>query len=470
MDHPRSSQQWAPVIHRDGRKGGHPLYLAIADAIATDIQAGTLVPGDRLPPHRILAEALDIDFTTVSRAYAEASKRGLVEGRVGQGTYVRAIRTSRDRAPEARPVMDMAMNMPPRFDDPALNRRLWTSVADVGAEGGLDLLLHYHEAGGGGEDKAAGVRWLAPRLPGLTPERLVICPGAQGALLSLLTLFGRQGEPIAVEALAYPGLRSLAAHLARPLLAIDMDENGIIPESLEKICQISAPKLLYCNPTLHNPTTVTMPRARREAIVEIARRHGMRIIEDDAYGVLSGDDTPPLAALAPDIVYHVAGLSKCLSPSLRIAYVAVPEPRVATRLASVTRATASMASPIGAAVATRWINTGLADATLANIRAETEARRQIVTELLGDAGVRTARHGFHAWLPLANGWTRGEMAARLRVANIGVVASDAFAVGDAPEAIRIGLGGAPTREALRHGLEVIADLAASSPAMSSMII
>lgn len=470
MDYPRSFQDWTPTIRRDGHRGGHPLYLAIADAIAADIQAGALVPGDRLPPHRTLADTLAIDFTTVSRAYAEARRRGLIEGRVGRGTYVRAGRTIRDHEAQARPVTDMTMNLPPKFDDPALSRRLRAGIAGVDAQGDLDLILHARAAGGDGEDRAAGVRWLSGRLPDLPPERLVVCPGAQGALLSLLTLFGRPGEPIAVEALAYPGFRSLAAHLAIPLLPVAMDAEGLLPDAFEEVCRTSAPKLLYCTPTLHNPTTATMPRARREAVAEIARRHGVRIIEDDAYGTLSGDETPPIAALAPDIVYHVAGLSKCLSPSLRIAYVAVPDARAATRLVSATRATASMASPLGAAIATRWIGSGLADAVLAGIRAEAEARRQIAAVLLDEAGARTARNAFHAWLPLANGWTRGELAARLRLAGIGVVTSDAFAVGAAPEAVRIGLGTAPTRERLRHCLEVIADLAAGPPALSSLVI
>src|SRR5690606_11672753 len=68
MDDQRASHDWRPAI----RKGTSPLYLAIADALAADIQSGALAPGDRLPPQRALAEVLDIDFTTVSRAYAEA--------------------------------------------------------------------------------------------------------------------------------------------------------------------------------------------------------------------------------------------------------------------------------------------------------------------------------------------------------------------------------------------------------------
>ena len=77
---------WTPDLSARDK----PHYLAIADAIAEDIRAGRLAPADRLPPQRKLARRLDLDFTTVARGYVEAQKRGLVESRVGQGTFVRA--------------------------------------------------------------------------------------------------------------------------------------------------------------------------------------------------------------------------------------------------------------------------------------------------------------------------------------------------------------------------------------------
>ncbi|HEU0096274.1 MAG TPA: winged helix-turn-helix domain-containing protein, partial [Rhizomicrobium sp.] len=102
---------WAPVLK--GRDG--PVYLAIADAIAADIERGALPPGTRLPAQRALAEILGIDFTTVTRAYAEAGKRGLVEGRVGHGTYIRQRqKPSAAALTPGRPV-DVSMNLPPRF-------------------------------------------------------------------------------------------------------------------------------------------------------------------------------------------------------------------------------------------------------------------------------------------------------------------------------------------------------------------
>ena len=150
-----------------GRSSG-PVYLAIAEAIAGDIAAGRLQPGTRLPPQRTLAEALGIDFTTVTRAYAEAGKRGLVEGRVGHGTYVRL--RQKQAAPGPGRAVDISMNLPPRFEDAALNSRMQAGIAEVSREG-LDLFLAYQDPGGADWDCAAGAQWLAPRLPGVAADR-----------------------------------------------------------------------------------------------------------------------------------------------------------------------------------------------------------------------------------------------------------------------------------------------------------
>lgn len=456
---------WTPVI----RKSDGPVYLAIADALSADIASGRLAGGFRLPPQRTLADALGIDFTTVSRAYAEARKRGLIDGRVGQGTYVRARRPAEGRTVSTG-LVDMSMNLPPRFDDPALVARMWDGIADLRADDGLGLLLRYQEAGGTGRDRAAGTRWLSPRLGVVPAERLLVCPGAQGALLVLAGVLAGPGETICTEALTYPGFRSLAAHLRINLVGVPIDEHGLIPEGFESACREHKPKALYCTPTLHNPTTATVPLDRREALIEIARRHQVPIIEDDAYGALPAAPVPPLAALAPDLVYHVAGLAKCLSPALRVAYLVLPDGRSAARVAGAIRATASMASPLTAAIATRWIEDGTADAVLAAIREESRRRQAIASAILPPGSCQADPQGFHAWLRLAGPWTRGEFTARLRSAGIGAVASDAFAITSPPEAVRLGLGAAANRDDLGDSLHIVADLLSQSPSVSSMVV
>jgi DNA-binding transcriptional MocR family regulator len=456
---------WKPVIRRsDG-----PVYLAIADALSADILSGTLPEGSRLPPQRSLAQALGIDFTTVSRAYAESRRRGLVEGRVGQGTYVRVRQSAPDQAVSTG-MIDMSMNLPPRFDDAGLVARMWNGVSGLEATGGLDLLLRYQEPGGTIADKAAGVMWLAPRLSALSAEQVMICPGVQGALLAIVGLLAAPGDTICVESLTYPGFRSLAAHLKIRLVPVEMDENGAIPDAFDAACQSNKPKAFYCAPTLHNPTTATMPLERRKAFVAIARKHGVPIIEDDVYGMLPRHAPTPLATLAPDLVYYVGGISKCLSPALRVAYVVPPDARSSTRLAGAIRSLTSMASPLTVAVATRWIQDGTADAIVSAIRDETAARQKIARELLPPDAFVTNPESFHVWLPIPAPWTRAEFTARLRLLGIGVVSSDAFALGHAPEAVRLGLGAASTQEELRRSLQIVADLAAEQPALSSMVV
>ncbi len=220
--------------------------------------------------------------------------------------------------------------------------------------------------------------------------------------------------------------------------------------------------------TIQPPLRCRWPR--RHALIAVARRYGVPIIEDDAYGALPRAPLPPLAALAPELVFHIAGLAKCLSPALRIAYLAVPDGRHASRITAALRASALMVSPLSAAIASRWIETGIADEVLAAIREETRARQAIAAELLPAEAIRTDAEGFHLWLSLSEPWTRGEFVERLRSSGVGAVASDAFALGRAPQAVRLGLGAATSREELRRGLRIVADVLEQSPAMSSMVV
>ena len=457
---------WLPTIS----KAAGPLYLAIADALSADIASGRLQGGFRLPPQRTLADQLGIDFTTVSRAYAEARKRGLIEGRVGQGTYVRARRPS-GPAPVVTGIIDMSMNLPPRFDDAKLVARMWDAMSGLETAAGFDLMMRYQDAGGTSRDKAAGAAWLAPRLGEIGPGRLLLTPGAQGALLALVGALAAPGETICAEALTYPGFLAVAEHFRVRVAGVAMDAQGIVPEAFEEVCRTQSPKALYTTPTLHNPTTVTLPLERRERIAGIARRYNVLIVEDDAYGAIPAKPVPPFAAIAPDITYHISGLAKCVSPALRVAYLVAPQERGIAHLAGAVRATAGMASPLTAAIATRWIEEGVAQAVLEAIRTEARQRQAIVAQTLPRELVQADPEGFHAWLKLPGHWHRSDFAARLRSAGIGVVTSDAFAVGsEAADAVRLGLGAAPDQASLAAGLRTMADLLAEQSAMSSMVV
>ncbi len=445
-------QHWLRRLEGSDR----PAYLLIADLIAEDLRTGRLGAQERLPTLRQLADSLQLNYTTVARAYGEARKRGLIDSRPGMGTYVRG------RSP-AVPLRggsgaEMTMNLPPEPEDPALVERLRDSARELMARSDLYTLMRYQDFGGSPEDKDAAVQWLRHRLPDCSAERVLVCPGIHSALAALVSQLARPGELVCVESLTYPGIKAIATQLGVQLHALALDDEGPSAADFEQACKTLKPRALYCNPTLLNPTTLTTSRRRREALADVALRYSVPIIEDDAYSMLPREVPPPLALLAPELTYYVTGFSKCLGAGLRTAYVSAPSERQAQRLAGALRATTVMASPVTNALATRWVVDGSAQAMLQAIRNESIARQAMAARHLARHAVQAQPEGFHLWLPLSSSWSTVEFASYLRTQGVGVVASAAFSTdGDPPDAVRICLGGPLTREDCDAALRLIAD-------------
>ncbi|MEW6167511.1 MAG: PLP-dependent aminotransferase family protein [Pseudomonadota bacterium] len=460
--------RWAAAI-RASRK---PAYLALADALADDIQSGKLVANQRLPTLRRLADTLALNFTTVARGYAEAQRRGLIDAQPGRGSFVREVlRSGPLRRSPAAGMIDMTMNMPPEPQDPALQQRLRQGLAGLAGAPDLHALLRYHEFGGTPEERDAGARWLAPHVPGVEAARVLVCPGVQAALLALFTVLARPGDAIACEAVTYPGIKGLAAQLGIRLVGLPADDDGLDPDAFAALCAADLPKALYLNPTLNNPTTATLSQARREAVAEIARRYSVPIVEDDPYACLARQRPMALAALAPELTFYVSGLSKCLGAGLRIGYLAAPNPRYVARLAATLRTTTVMAAPLLAQLATRWINDGTVHAATQAVREESRVRQQIAREVLRKARYATRPEAFHLWLSVPEPWTRIEFATHLRAHGVAVVVSDTFTVSGAPpQCLRVCLGGAASRDECRHTLELIEDAIEQAPAMLSRVM
>jgi DNA-binding transcriptional MocR family regulator len=445
---------WTPDLSISDR----PRYLALADCLAADIQSGRLVAGDRLPPQRALAQRLGLDFTTVARGYAEAQKRGLVHSRVGHGTFVQGSpkAPSRAEAPPSRasPV-DLTMNLPPEPDDPELIGRMQAGLEAVGRD--LVALMQYQPFGGGPADKEAASLWLGRRALAPPQDRVFITPGAHPALVGILSTLTQPGQVILSENITYPGIRSIAAQLGLCLIGLPMDEEGIEPDALAAACSRLSPRALYLNPTLQNPTTLTVTPKRREEIAAIAQRAGVPIIEDDAYGFIPARSPTPLAAIAADVTWHIAGLAKCMGPGVRAAYVVAPDTRSGWAFAAAVRTATVMASPITVALATRWIRDGTADSLLRFIRTEAAARQAIAQQVLPASRFKAGPDSFNIWLSLPEGWTRSAFTGHMRSTGIGVVASDVFVTANPPpEAVRICLGGPASRAEIRHALEYAA--------------
>jgi DNA-binding transcriptional MocR family regulator len=319
-------------------------------------------------------------------------------------------------------------------------------------------LLRYQDFGGSPADREAGAMWLGRRLANVSADRILVCPGAHAALAAMFSMLAKPGDLICVESLTYPGVKAIAAQLGIKLHALHLDDEGPSATDFETACKHLAPKALYCNPTLLNPTSQTVSPRRREALAEIALQYSVPIIEDDAYAMLPREEITPLAVLAPELTYYLCGLAKSFGAGLRTAYVASPDTRRSQRLAGALRATTVMASQVTTMLATQWINDGTADLMLEAIRDECEARVGMVQKHFGGQTYLSHPQSFHLWLPLSPPWSSVEFASYLRSQGVGVVASAAFATdANPPEAVRICLGGPLSRSDCDQALALIAD-------------
>ncbi|WP_322071452.1 aminotransferase-like domain-containing protein [Paraburkholderia bannensis] len=434
-----------------------PVYQTIPDLIEEDVASGRLRPRDRLPALRDLSDALKVNYTTLARGYAEARKRGLIDSRAGSGSYVRG------RPPtmplRAGTALEMTMNMPP--EPPEMTALLAESAAQIIGAADPWSMLRYQDFGGSQFERSMASQWLRRTLPSHRADALLVCPGIHNALVALLLRLVKAGEAICTDCLAYPGLKVIANQLGMPLAPLPRDDEGLSATAFEALCKTRKPGVLYCNPTLQNPTTRTLSQNRREHIADIALRYNVPIIEDDAYGMLC--DTPPvaLATLAPELTYYVTGMSKCFGAGLRVAFVVAPGARHAERLSGALRATTVMASPYMSHLAARWIESGVAQQMLDAIRNECAVRQHIAAQVFASREIETSKECFHLWLtvPPQTGWSASELASHLRTKQIGVVSGAAFSTdGNPPNAVRICLGGPGDAIEMEESLHMVADM------------
>ena len=452
---------------------GLPRYLAIAEALAEDVAAARLGPGARLPTHRDLADRLGVTVGTVSRAYAEGARRGLIAGEVGRGTFVRAAAGGEPGVAaeaDAAGVVDMSINHPPPIGG-AETAALQKMLATLSRRSDLASLLAYAPDAGSRAHREAAAEWLERGGHRVGADRIVVCNGSQHGLVALLSMLAHEGDVLLAEELTYPGLKAIAGLLRLRLQGVAIDGEGIVPEALDEACRTSGARMLYCVPTVQNPTAAVMSAQRRTGIAEVVRRHGLTTVEDDVHGRLAKGPPPPLAALVPESTYYVTSTSKTLAPGLRVGFVAAP-PGMAERLAATVRVTTWGAAPLTTEVVAGWIRDGAAEAILEARREEAAARHALAREMLAGLGARASAGAYHVWLTLPDPWRSATFAADAHQRGVAVTAAQAFLVGrvEPPAAVRLCLGTPRTRADLLRGLRAVRQTLESRPETALAIV
>ncbi len=364
----------------------------IAAGVNRLVTQGHLAPGSRLPTVRRLAAALDASTTTVSDAWGQLARLGVIEGRGRQGTFVtdRVRRPGPGRyrrmtTPAGRYHLDLSTGVPDR----ALLPDLGAALARLHPTSLTSSYLDHPVL----PELDAAVR---ARLP-FPAEAVTVVDGALDAVDRLATAHVRLGDRVLVENPAFPPLLDLLDLLGAEVVALPLDDEGIVPEALAEGLGLD-PVALFLQPRSHNPTGRSMSPRRAEVLAEMLAGRAVLVVEDDHSGDISGADDVSLGVWLPESTAHVTSFSKSYGPDLRLASVAGPseviDPLVDRRL-------------LGPGWSSRLLQAVLVDLladpatadVIATARATYAERRRLVVAGLDARGVRSSPgDGINLWV------------------------------------------------------------------------
>ena len=438
-----------------------PKYQAIADELAQQILNGQLPAGERLPPQRKLAQRLAVTAGTVSHAYAMLEQRGLATARIGDGTYVRSPEAAMAQPASAAPV-DLAHNVAiPTDDGLALASALQQLAAQPQV---IREVLSYQPETGHARHRQVGAQWLKRFGSTGDANRVMVTHGAQHGLSCVLRTLARPGDAVLTESLSYPGLQAQARLMRLQLIGIETDAQGLLPDALDRAARNIDAKLLFCSPSLHNPTNASMGMQRREAIAAVARRHNLLLIEDAVHAAAQAAPLPALSSLLPEQSFLLASFSKVAGPGLRVGYLEAA-PQWLSKLAASMRADCWMVAPLLPEIASGWMESGVLEQLIAAQRAAIAERLSVALPLLQGLDYRSDPESPLIWLPLPEPWRAGQFAAALRQAGVLVRTADHFAVGRsaAPHAVRISVNAAKSLAEIASGMRALVSVLHSAP-------
>ena len=431
-------------------------YIELADMLESRIKAGDLSPGTRLATHRDFAEKHGIALATATRTYNELRRRGLILGEAGRGMFVRdgalPITLGFEQG-ASKCLVDLVFNIPGSAAD---SKVLRDGLRWMASSGDLEAMLRYQPHGGRPHERKIFANYLSRIHGDIDPENLFITSGAQHGIAVAVMGFLSNGDTVGTDPIIYPGFKASAALHRVPLVAVSGEEGVMDPEDLERQCRKKKLKAVYLMPTVHTPLGSVMDESTRLAIIKIARKYDLIIIEDSIYAFLEPNPPPSFLRLAPDRTVHVGGFSKNIATGLRIGFLIVPD-RFARSASRAIRATTWNAPALISALITRWIE----DRTVAKFesaRRKQGARGQkMCRKILRDVPMVSHPNASFAWFPLCKGARAEPIVSRLSEKGIALSSAVPFSVGDVvPQALRIAFGGVSEQD-LRFGLGCIRD-------------
>ncbi len=437
-------------------------FRKVVAELSRAIQDGELKPGQKLPTHRELAYTHGLSLNTASRVFSELEALGLTIGEVGRGTFVRAdvdIRAVEFSLDD--PDMQLADFSRNVFVLPEQDKLFRQTMDKVLSRTDFDV-LDYRGSAGSAYDRLKAMDWLnGSRKRKLeNVDDILITSGGQHALLVALLCLCRPGDVVGAEKLTYPLIRLLAEDLRLEVLEVPSDAQGISAEGLDAICKTTRLRAVFAMPNMQNPTSVTMPLKRREDLIDVMRRHGVFMVEDDAFGFLLEKRAPSFSELCPELSFFTSTFSKSWAPGLRVAYLVVPEAYRA-RAIRAQGSTIWMPTPIMMSFVSELISGPDYDGVVAMKRKEIRKRQKILQSALGEFRLLTAPDSMHACVYLPPKKRTDPIISQLMARKVKVSSLRQFAAAhDASptsEGLRLCIGAPRSRNVMENALIVIAE-------------
>lgn len=467
-----------------------PRYLAILACLEDAIRTGELPPQTRLPPQRQLATLLGLTVGTTGRAYAIAAERGLITGETGRGTFVSdnpfggadgsisplrgaladvgRLRAELPVSPPERQLIDLALPAAPSQQVAAMVR---DALRELVAGERLLSLRKYVTYRAQSNHLLAAAKWIAGLGIEADADRIAVVAGANQGLAAAILSNILRGESVLTDALTYPGLKVLAFNYGWRLEPMERDEEGILPDALERAAVEGRGRIVYLQSELHNPTAAVMRLERRRLIAEIARRYDLVLIDDHAALSDLTSSITSLTTIAPERTFAIVSAGKSVSASVPVAYVVTP-PGWRERFEQQARDRYFQLSPLGPEIMTQLIQSGAIAEVASAYRTAIAARRGLLRTHLPEADFTADPRAFFVWMRLPPHWHSADFASAAVLNGVTVAAAANFAVGMTMRlpAVRLSLLGAPSDSQFLDGLARLRGLMTADSVSAGVII
>jgi DNA-binding transcriptional MocR family regulator len=459
---------WTPILDTN-----QPKYLALAQAIEDAIHNGELLCDEKLPPQRRLADVLHVTIGTITRAYSEAERRGLVVALVGSGTYVRG----RDNVNAL--AHDMNQDLPGKIDMRAAfapegpqTRMVGDAMVSMAANPSLlSHLLPYAPELGHPNHRSSFQRWLSAEPVTQDNCNFLITHGGQHAISVSINALCREGDSILTENLVFPGILAAAQDKGVKVISIAMDDEGIIPEKMLQACQRHKPRMIYLTPNSQNPCGTQLSIERRQMLVDICREYNVLILEDDVQYIARSDKPISMQQLAPEQCIYLSSFSKRFGGAMRIGFLVAPV-NLFNKIRLSLRASSWTNSPILIHWLCEWMDNGELEKLEGWLETEMNSRQALAKKFLSLWAPHSQKSSFNLWLVLPHGWLSHEFVEQAQNKGVLVRSADDYRAGQQIPlpAVRLCLSRPNTHKELTEALNILKSILEQGPLLKEAVM